>query len=543
MGLMIIALKPLLYLCRQINTANRQKRIERMASTASCCSCNRTCGKISGTGESTILKEGRFQPYTLTPLPPSLTLMPYERQTRIEDARGKCRFVRGTPFPDQAVNYLQLALKRNQDILQPLAIRIAREPNLQINLPASYITKEITDPYLKQFRFLLKHGISGTQQTWSLVCTYFLQIGQLYWMALHRELEREYSSSDYLNAINLPIMDDMPRKPLQQFTQMDCVRALGELTYVIKHLPHSQSMAKLISMVIVHACRYLMGSGGPRMFDGHANNNRMALPMNTDINSDKERYVASGRYVLHTAVRTFYLFRNMRLSTLLPSREMTGPEINFLLDHGLTDKVRTIVRTSMSQNKEVIEQEKLSALFDSRLSLGDKELNTIEFAGQELVNDIIRNMRGDKAGQILERMNDYTKLDDDTILGGIAGIDIAEQLAVRVFMSYVSGKDLHVALQDGFVITNAAVDTYFSSAKLMDSSEPLIVQLDARYHLVYRRCQIQTRDIYETLAAWLSLIYIYQQGIPERSVGCLYNTYRELCGPKIKLPATTLYVD
>jgi hypothetical protein len=278
------------------------------------------------------------------------------------------------------------------------------------------------------------------------------------------------------------------------------------------------------------------------MFDGHANNCRMAVALSSDINTDKDRYTASGRYVLHTAVRVFYLFRAIRISSL-PGRELLAPEIDFMLNHGLVDKIRAIVRKSIVQNREAIEQEKLSALFDSRLSLGDKELNSIEFAGQELVNDIIRNMHSAKAAGILDRMNDYTKFDEDTILSGVAGIDIGEQLAIRVFMSYVSGKDLHVALQDGFVIPNTLLDTFSGTAKLMDSTEPLIVQLDARYRLVHKRTQINTRDVYETLAAWLSLIYVYQKGVPERSIGCLYNTYRELCGADIKLPAVTLFLE
>jgi hypothetical protein len=295
-------------------------------------------------------------------------------------------------------------------------------------------------------------------------------------------------------------------------------------------------------MVLTQACRYLMGQGGPRMFDGHANNSRMAISSVTDVNSDKERYAASGRYVLHVAVRAFYLFRAIRMISL-PGRELTGAEIDFMLNNGLIEKIRKIIKVAIVQTKEALEQEKLNALFDSRLSLGDKELNAIEFPGQELVNDIIKNMHGDKAPAILDRMNEYAKLDGDTLLDGVVGIDVAEQLAVRVFMSYVSGKDLHVSLYDGFVIPNGSIDTYQATAKLMDSTEPLIVQLDARYRLVHKHVQIATRDIYETLAAWLTMVYIYQQGIPERSISCLYNTYRELCGPKLKLPTASLYLE
>jgi hypothetical protein len=483
------------------------------------------------------LKASRFDPYG------PISLVPYV--PIIYDADGNA--IRGTIFPDQYVNAVRYAVSDNNEYVERLSKSVQINRDVEIRIPIQTMNNEIIRPYLRSFRFLLQHSITGVDVSWSIVCTYFLQIGQLYWLVNRMKL-LNYDQNLYFNDIaSNSALSSIPRKHITSLTQMETLDALSDLAFLVKHVPHTLQLTRLYDMMLLHALKYLMGPGKltSRMFDGHLDNNRMALL--TYLPKHGDCYVASGRYVLHLAIRFFYLMRTINLMHI-KRRDFTSDEFEFILQYNLPDKIRQLVLKKLDDNKEFIEQKKSELIYGGRISQGDREISKIEFPGQDLPTDIIRNLHPRQSDQILSKIGDFTTASLITLVSGVAGLDIAEYIVLSMFFSHVSANDSRIPLQPIFVIDNDVVDNYRQMGKLLDSNEPFIVQLDARYHLQWNRVMINTRDIYETLSGWLAIVYLHFKGIPEQyteisnvqHIGCLYNTYRQFCGASIALPTPVL---
>ena len=486
---------------------------------------------------SPLLSAARFNP--LGPV----TLVPYVPV--ISDSSGNT--IRGTIFPDQYVNAVRYAVSDNNEFIKRIAKSVQLNPDVEIRIPLPTMNNEIIRPYLRSFRFLLQHSITGVDVSWSIVCTYFLQIGQLYWLVNRTKLTN-YDQNLYFNDISSnDALSSIKKKPITSLSQMETLDALADLAFLVKHVPHTPQLTRLYDMMLLHALKYLMGPGKltSRMFDGHLDNNRMA--MLTSLPQHGDCYVASGRYVLHLAIRFFYLMRAINLMQI-KKRDFSADEFEFILLHNLPDKIRKLTLQKLDDNKEFIEQKKSELIYNGRISAGDKEISRIEFPGQDLPTDVIRNLHPRQSSEILSKIGDFTTASLVTLVSGVAGLDVAEYIILSMFFSHVSANDSRIPLQPIFVIDNDVVDNYQQMGKLLDSNEPFIVQLDARFHLVWNRVMINTRDIYETLSGWLAIVYLHFKGIPEQytnisdvqHIGCLYNTYRQFCGPSIALPTPVL---
>jgi hypothetical protein len=116
---------------------------------------------------------------------------------------------------------------------------------------------------------------------------------------------------------------------------------------------------------------------------------------------------------------------------------------------------------------------------------------------------------------------------------------MSELLATWLFFSRVNANDTPRDPYTAFVIEYPCLQTAAASAKLVARPQPFIVQLDcARFCVVEECCRIITDDIYTTLALWLVRVLLKFGGVPEQTMGCLDNTYKEFCSDYSHLQLT-----
>jgi hypothetical protein len=495
------------------------------------------CANVHADGSCSSSSSSQLQ--NPPPTANSIHLNSYEGQTYIYNADGSVTAERGTRFKDQVMNRLQMALAHNDSEVSRLINLYSQRRDSEFILPMEYIVTELCEPYLRLFKFLMKHTLAGTAEASLLLRVYFIQIGKLLWLVLHRRVE-EYTYDEYREQCKLPCMTEMPTRPPCEYTQMDCIRAMAEFTYVIKHVGATEALSKLALAILVQSCYYLMGSGSLHIYDGYSDKEGSAFSV-----LDKRRnglYAANGRYVMHLAVRAFYIIRFMRHRQFM-YRQMSSSELEFLMRFDVTKTIRQIVNETLKRISDTMSTRRSDLVAEGRLSLGDRELNSVWHAGQYIVTDIVRNIHPKKGASIHTVLTEMSSLSIESLLQGVAGVDVAEELSIYAFLLHASGNDTRVSLYDGFVIPNAALDLRSVTAKIMTSTEPLFVQTDARFYVMYRQRKIITYDVYETLALWLAIVYVDQGGIPEKTAGCLRATFKEIMGDNTGLPAPAVYIE
>jgi hypothetical protein len=454
--------------------------------------------------------------------------IPYDVTDKQTRADGTVVVTYGTLYPDQYFGHIQNACLYNGLILKRLSAE--HRPSW---MTSRFLSKNMIEPFVKYFRLLLTNGsASNGQQTVSLFCAVFGQVGQFYWLATRDRQRRDnadllyakFSATDRESAGTGN--GTLPAKPISKFTQMDCISCLCQLCYLIRHVPAGQALDGICYGVMTRACHLLMGYGPVALVDGEAGGFAEPVPDRPGF------YTASIRYVRHVGVRfaiimSYLKYRGMR------SRPMSATELQLIDDNHIVDRIREFVKVASVAEKDVVETMKIKKIRDGCISLGDGIISNMENPGQCMSageDAVIANVHPKTANVIKIRRDGFCKLSNADIVRGAAGIDMSELLVIWLFFSRVNANDTPRDPYTAFVIEYQMLQTAAASAKMVGRPQPFIVQLDcSRFCVVEDCCRIVSDDIYNTLALWLVRVLLKFGGIPEPTMGCLDNTYKEFC--------------
>jgi hypothetical protein len=165
------------------------------------------------------------------------------------------------------------------------------------------------------------------------------------------------------------------------------------------------------------------------------------------------------------------------------------------------------------------------------LGLADRDIASVEFTSSQTVPEMLTNLYGNKGRLAVQKQAKTGKFDIDASLSG-SHINISELIAIRMFTDELTYQDNVAKLYDAIVIHNSDIEAEW--VRIENGELPMLVQLDARYHLIWHGKRFLTSDIYQTLAYFLAIICLFRKGKLFPTLPDLRNTILTLCGLDIK---------
>jgi hypothetical protein len=459
---------------------------------------------------------------------------PIEKTVDLEKlSSGECMFVEYPVDTSDYASYLLLlndAMHNNQNVLRSLKLLFEakqRDSRVKLQIKNDDLLSEVLPSFIATFNFGCKNSIAiENGDEWPIAAIMFKQIILVHYYIFY-EQDIELLKSDPYALVQNSIVRTLPHLPIAKYTQADTLESASELCCLLRVVPYTKSIGTLVRALFIRVGHLLSGYFSETVMNVTLENMREGDKMI----STSTKYRAGLRYIYRMTAYYYFLKRAEVLfkvfDALLPDMLLT----EFVKRTNLVETVRIAIfkraemRTASGQLAQFASKQRVESI----LGMADRIIAMREFPSVQNVNDILVKLYEGKGREVLKQQSNSSAFNARACLDG-ERLNLAELIAIKLFCNDITMLDNVPELFGAVVIENENIEENF--VKIFSIEVPLLVQIDARFHLIWNGKRYPTLDIYETLAYFLGIICIHRKGELLSPLGSLKKTIKAFCNIK-----------